>query len=58
MQPITALLRRLLPALMLSAVAVAPSMALAAYPDQPIKMIVSYAPGGGSDVIARLVAST
>jgi tripartite-type tricarboxylate transporter receptor subunit TctC len=56
MQRITALLRRFMPALVLSAVAAAPGMALAAYPDQPIKMIVSYAPGGGSDVIARLVA--
>lgn len=56
MQRITDFLRRFLPALALSAVAVAPGMASAAYPEQPIKMIVSYAPGGGSDVIARLVA--
>ncbi|NML47152.1 tripartite tricarboxylate transporter substrate binding protein [Ramlibacter sp. G-1-2-2] len=52
----TTVLRRFLPALMLSAVAAAPGMALAAYPEQPIKMIVSYAPGGGSDMIARLTA--
>lgn len=56
MQPITALLRRFAPALVLSVVAAAPGVALAAYPEQPIKMIVSYAPGGGSDVIARLTA--
>lgn len=56
MQRITALLRRFVPALVLSAVATAPGMAFAAYPEQPIKMIVAYAPGGGSDVIARLVA--
>jgi tripartite-type tricarboxylate transporter receptor subunit TctC len=54
MQHITALLRRFMPALMLSAVAAAPGLALAAYPEQPIKLIVSYAPGGGSDMIARL----
>lgn len=56
MQRITSLLRRFMPALVLSAVVAAPGMALAAYPDQPIKMIVSYAPGGGSDMIARLTA--
>lgn len=49
-------LRRLLPALMLSAVAAAPAVALAAYPEQPIKMIVAYAPGGGTDVVARAAA--
>ncbi|MES2185964.1 MAG: tripartite tricarboxylate transporter substrate binding protein [Pseudomonadota bacterium] len=56
MQRILALLRRAMPALVLSAAAVVPGMARAAYPEQPIKMIVSYAPGGGSDVIARLTA--
>ena len=56
MQRITAVLRRFTPALMLSAVAAAPGMALAAYPEQPIKMVVAYAPGGGSDMIARLAA--
>lgn len=56
MQRITALLRRFLPALVLSAAAATPGMALAAYPEQPIKLIVSYAPGGGSDMIARLAA--
>ena len=56
MQRITARLRRFLPALVLSAIAAAPGMALAAYPEQPIKLIVSYAPGGGSDMIARLTA--
>lgn len=55
MQLVTSLLRRFLPPLMLSAAAtVVP--AFAAYPEQPIKMIVAYAPGGGTDIIARTTA--
>ncbi len=46
--------RRFLSMLMLSAIAA--GSALAAYPEQPIKVIVAYAPGGGTDLIARAVA--
>ena len=53
MKFIPTVLRRLLPGLVLSAVAAA---AHAAYPEQPIKMIVAYAPGGGTDITARLIA--
>lgn len=33
-----------------------PAIALAAYPEKPINMIVSYSPGGGTDLIARAIA--
>jgi tripartite-type tricarboxylate transporter receptor subunit TctC len=56
MQRIPSFLRRVLPALALCATAVAPGLAHAAYPEQPIKMVIAYAPGGGTDIIARLTA--
>jgi tripartite-type tricarboxylate transporter receptor subunit TctC len=31
---------------------------MAAYPEQPIKMIVAYSAGGGTDIVARLLAQT
>jgi tripartite-type tricarboxylate transporter receptor subunit TctC len=57
MQRIPSFFRKLVPALLLSAAAaIAPTAAQAAYPEQPIKMIVAYGAGGGTDIIARLVA--
>jgi tripartite-type tricarboxylate transporter receptor subunit TctC len=49
-------LRRLIPALALTAATLVGGLAHAAYPEQSIKMIVAYAPGGGTDILARLTA--
>jgi tripartite-type tricarboxylate transporter receptor subunit TctC len=42
--------------LCLTLLAVVPPSALAAYPDKPIRIIVPFAPGGGVDIMARLIS--
>lgn len=49
--------RGLLIAAGFSAVLGAPSFAQVNYPTKPVKIVVAFAPGGGSDLIARLLAS-
>lgn len=39
-----------------SVLGILPGAASAAYPEQPITMIVAYAPGGGTDLVARAIA--
>src|SRR5258708_17214176 len=39
----------------LAALLFAATSALAAWPEKPIKMMIGYAPGGSTDVVARLI---
>ena len=41
----------------LAAFLASPALSLAEYPERPIRLIVGYPPGGGSDFVARLVST-
>lgn len=49
--------RRAVLAAVLATAALAPHRALAAYPERPIRWIVAYSAGGGSDTLARMLAT-
>ncbi len=48
--------RRALLAATAAAFPIAAARGQAAWPDRPVKMVVGYAPGGGVDIVARLLA--
>lgn len=50
--------RRSWAALAVCALSLVTPWAQAAYPEQPIKMVVAYSAGGGTDIVARLLAQT
>jgi tripartite-type tricarboxylate transporter receptor subunit TctC len=50
------MIKKAIAALLLAAISVAPSLAQETYPNKPIRMIVPYAAGGPTDVLARVVA--
>lgn len=55
-RPVLSALRRSLGALVCAGALLAAGIAAAAYPDKPIHMVIGWSAGGGTDVVARVVA--
>lgn len=43
--------------LLLAAIAITPIMAVAAWPEKPVRVIIPWPPGGSTDIVGRLIGA-